>query len=112
MQTKTHTYKDLRGNWCSESSFDMGVINDKDYILEICTMKTYYGIKTHIRAKYIEGNLVTFYPHRDYGKSIPAPDGTRCTQKTIEKLHSDALNDIETIKQEMIQFYQIKEIAV
>lgn len=94
----------MRGAWQAESRFAM----QDNQMLSLTTSKRSDGkISTIASVAKRENGFLTFALYQDYWKTINISEA-KATEKAVSSLHAQALADLETIKADVLGFYEAK----
>lgn len=102
----TRIAKDMRGNWAAYTTFP--VEGRAGHSLTIKTIKVFSGSLVTTAEVSVHEDKHGFSSHRvytDFHKRL-AMSRDRCTQGNVERQHTQALECLETLKQEVEAHYQ------
>ena len=104
----TTVYKDARNNWAAED--EISLPNGQQ--LRISTHKVYSGnLVTTATVGRLEDGFFSYVMFQDFSKRVITQKPAKCTGRIVEGQHATALADIETLKQEITDFYSVPQPA-
>ena len=109
---KTRTYKDLRNNWVSETSFDAPELGPNRFV-RVHTGKNYTGELTTMVSVNQWGEDKRSYTHKvfaDFCRTV-AREKARCTEKAVTTQHQQVMAHIESIKRDAAEHYGVTVTA-
>lgn len=100
--------KNMHGEWQCESE----VALPDNRIMRINTSKRSSGqLATTATVGRMDGAFFTFMMFQDFNRTLRSAK-VRCTQRVVEEMHDDVLNDIDTVKAAVEEFYAKKKATV
>jgi hypothetical protein len=102
----TFVYKDKRTGWRAETKIQLG----DGWQLNITTRKHHDGsLVSFASVDRKERGFLTHRMFADYSRNIIRRYNLRCTDKTIQALHDEALSHMENLMLDILAHYQAQE---